>query len=52
MKAPDIKKHLQISLVKSFLRIASCLVSLFIGNIYPLAIGFICAEILGVIEEL
>lgn len=44
--------HLVISIAKSGLRIASCIVSLMHGTIWPLAAGFLVAEVLGIAEEL
>ena len=44
--------HLAISIAKSGLRIASCIVSLLHGSVWPLAAGFLVAEILGIAEEL
>lgn len=44
--------HLLISIVKSGLRIAACIVSLMHGTIWPLAAGFLVAEVLGIAEEL
>lgn len=44
--------HLLISIAKSGLRIASCIVSLMHGNVWPLAAGFLAAEVLGIAEEL
>jgi len=52
MKAPDVKKHLAISLVKSALRILGCFIALTTGNIYTPAFLFLFAELLGVAEEL
>lgn len=46
------KGHLTISLVKSFLRIVAIVLSAVSGRISCLYIGFVGAEILGVIEEL
>jgi hypothetical protein len=51
MKHPDPKKHLYISLAKSFIRITAgvCLV---VGFPVWCGIGLIAAEALGIIEEL
>lgn len=44
--------HLVLSVTKSGLRIAACSVSLLHETIWPLAAGFLVAEILGIAEEL
>ena len=44
--------HLVISIAKSGLRIAACIVSLMNGTLWPLAAGFLAAEVLGIAEEL
>ena len=51
IKHPDAKKHLYVSLVKSASRIIAggCLIT---GNFVFAGIGFILAEVLGVVEEL
>lgn len=51
IKHPDAKKHLYVSLVKSGIRIIAggCLIN---GNFIFAGVGFILAEILGVVEEL
>lgn len=51
VKHPDAKKHLYVSLAKSVIRIVAggCLVS---GNFVFAGIGFILAEVLGIVEEL
>lgn len=46
------KFHFYISLVKSAVRIAGCLVALATGSWGWLAAGFLVAEILGIVEEL
>ena len=46
------KGHLFISLAKSAIRIVGGIASLFTLNFVPLAIGFLIAEILGILEEL
>ena len=46
------KGHLIISTIKSCIRIASCIITLFNHNIAYLAIGFGIAELSGIIEEL
>ena len=51
IKHPDAKKHLYISLAKSFIRITAgvCLV---VGFPVWCGIGLIAAEVLGIAEEL
>jgi hypothetical protein len=51
IKHPDAKKHLYVSLVKSGIRIIAggCLIS---GNFIFAGVGFILAEVLGIVEEL
>ena len=51
IKHPDPKKHLYISLAKSFIRITAgmCLV---VGFPVWCGIGLIAAEVLGIFEEL
>ena len=44
--------HLAVSLVKSLLRIFSCVWCIYSGTVMPLAIGFLAAEVLGILEEL
>lgn len=44
--------HFMVSLVKSIIRIISCIGSLVTANIFYMALGFIVAEILGIVEEL
>ena len=44
--------HLIVSLVKSILRIFACAWCIYIGSVMPLAIGFLAAEVLGILEEL
>ena len=46
------KKHFYISLVKSVVRIAGCVVALATGAWGWLALGFLIGEILGIVEEL
>ena len=45
-------KHFWISMVKSGVRIAGCLIALFTGSVAWLAGGFLVAEILGIAEEM
>ena len=44
--------HLIVSLVKSILRIFACAWCIYIGAVMPLAIGFLAAVVLGMLEEL
>ena len=44
--------HLIVSIVKSSIRIGSCITAFWDGNIKILALGFGVAEILGIVEEL
>ena len=46
------KGHLLISIAKSALRIGACCLSLSSGSPFPLAMGFLVAEVLGIAEEL
>ena len=46
------KKHFYISLVKSAVRIAGCVAVLAGFGITWLALAFLAAEILGIVEEL
>lgn len=46
------KGHLYVSLAKSIFRIASGIIAVKTGDFRVLAIGFVIAEGLGVIEEL
>ena len=46
------KWHLYISITKSIIRIIACLLTLINKNIGVLAIGFLIAEMLGVLEEI
>jgi hypothetical protein len=50
-KQPDAKKHLELSMAKSAIRIVSCGAGMF--GMYDVAfIGFLLAEIVGIKEEL
>jgi len=51
IKYPDPKKHLYISLAKSFIRITAgvCLIA---GFPIWCGVGLVAAEVLGVVEEL
>lgn len=44
--------HLIVSILKSTLRIGSCIYCLVSNILWPLAAGFLVAEILGVLEEI
>jgi hypothetical protein len=44
--------HLAVSIMKSLLRIGSCAWCIYTGAVVPLAIGFLAAEVLGIVEEL
>jgi len=46
------KEHLVYSIVKSLIRIFSCMACLINENILTLAFGFLIAELLGIMEEL
>ena len=46
------KKHFYISMVKSAVRIAGCILTLYTGHVFWLASGFLVAEFLGIAEEL
>jgi hypothetical protein len=46
------KFHFYVSMVKSAVRIAGCVLTLSTGSIFWLAGGFLVAEILGIVEEL
>jgi len=43
--------HLVVSIMKSLLRIGACAWCIYTGAIVP-AIGFLAAEVLGIVEEL
>lgn len=43
--------HFYVSIVKSVVRIGACLISLANSDLYPLAVGFFLAEVLGIVEE-
>jgi len=51
LKDPS-KRHFQISMVKSAVRIAGCLFALFTADVIWLASGFLVGELLGIAEEL
>ena len=44
--------HLVVSIAKSAMRIVACIYSLLDVTVWPLAVGFLVAEILGIVEEL
>lgn len=44
--------HLTLSIMKSLLRIGACALCIHTGTVLPLAIGFLAAEVLGIVEEL
>ena len=44
--------HLLVSVAKSILRMGACVWCLSAGTVLPLAVGFLAAEILGIVEEL
>lgn len=44
--------HLTVSIAKSSLRIGACIWCICTGTVLPLAIGFLAAEVLGIVEEL
>jgi len=46
------KKHFYISLVKSGLRLAGCLIAAYTGSVVALAFFLGFAEVLGIAEEL
>tara|TARA_R100000951_G_scaffold77199_2_gene65230 strand:+ start:1083 stop:1244 length:162 start_codon:yes stop_codon:yes gene_type:complete len=51
LKDPS-KRHFQISMVKSAVRIAGCFFCLYTADATWLASGFLVGEILGIAEEL
>ena len=44
--------HLLVSIAKSVLRMGACAWCIYTGNVVPLAIGLLAAEVLGIVEEL
>jgi len=46
------KGHFYTSLAKSAIRIFSCMMSGLTGKVGVLAIGFLIAELLGIVEEI
>lgn len=51
IKHPDAKKHLYVSLAKSFIRITAG-VCLIVGFPIWCGVGLVAAEVLGIVEEL
>lgn len=45
------KGHYYVSLIKSIVRIVSCICSYMAGDVFILALGFGGAEVLGIVEE-
>ena len=45
------KGHFYVSLIKSGLRLAGCLIAAYTGSIVALALFFAVAEFLGIVEE-
>jgi hypothetical protein len=48
----EVSKHTYISFAKSIIRIVFCIASIAIMDVLPMAIGFIIAEVLGIVEEI
>jgi len=46
------KGHFYVSLIKSGLRLAGCLVAAYTGSVVALALFFAVAEFLGIAEEI
>ena len=44
--------HLLVSIAKSLLRMGACAWCIYTGAVIPIAIGFLAAEVLGIVEEL
>ena len=44
--------HLTISVLKSSIRILACIWCIQYGGVAELAIGFLAAEVLGIVEEM
>jgi hypothetical protein len=44
--------HLLVSIAKSLLRIGACAWCIYTGALIPLAVGFLSAEVLDIVEEL
>jgi hypothetical protein len=47
-----VTSHTYVSFAKSIIRITFCCASIVIMDILPMAVGFILAEVLGIIEEI
>lgn len=45
------KGHFYTSIAKSIVRITGCFVTLYAKDIAPMAVAFLFAEILGIVEE-
>ena len=43
--------HFYVSIIKSVIRIIACIVAMMQREVYPLALGFFFAELLGIVEE-
>jgi len=50
-KGSTAKKHFQISLIKSIIRIGACVVLCY-GNYIGAGVGLAIAEVLGIYEEI
>ena len=48
----QVTPHTYVSFAKSIIRIVFCCASIAIMDVLPMAIGFIVAEVLGIVEEL
>lgn len=46
------KWHLIISVLKSAIRILSCVYLIVTGSVLAFAVGFLIAEVLGILEEI
>ena len=52
MNHPDPRLHQYVSFIKSGVRIVGCIVALHMASVFPLAIAFLVAELIGIYEEL
>lgn len=52
MKHPDPRRHLQLSLIKSAIRIAAGVCLAFLPSAVPAGVLLIAAEIVGIVEEM
>ena len=43
--------HFIVSIVKSIIRIVACIVAIMYTSLFLFALGFLVAEILGILEE-